>query len=302
MPKENPTQQRNHKTTSTRSESQKNAERKYNQTRSKRAKSWTVVAYPESLPENWLSLLRDSMVDCFVSPLHDKDVNPDGEVKKAHYHILFSFGSMKSLDQVKEICEGFGCTVHPQITKSYRNCARYLCHLDNPDKYQYPQSDVIEIGSCDYLASIGLPTDKYTMIGEMIEFCEINQMYLYSTLVRYSQKYRPDWFRCLCDNSTMVMKEYLKSAAYENGKHGGCIDVENLMTVEQYKQLQNEITCQESDSVAFDDDSEQVESQQNNEVETGETAQPNQDKPHVESDSVDTSNNNIKGDLYDEIE
>ncbi|WP_371130630.1 Rep family protein, partial [Adlercreutzia sp. DFI.6.23] len=30
----------------------------------------------------------------------------------------------------------------PKGTK--RNCARYLCHLNNPEKHQYSEADVLE--------------------------------------------------------------------------------------------------------------------------------------------------------------
>ena len=34
-------------------------------------------------------------------------------------------------------------------------------------------------------------------------------------LLRYARANRPEWFRCLCDNGTYVMKEYCKTAAFD---------------------------------------------------------------------------------------
>ena len=51
-------------------------------------RNWAFVLYIESAPSNWLDILIKSGLSFAVSPYHDKDINPDGEVKKAHYHII----------------------------------------------------------------------------------------------------------------------------------------------------------------------------------------------------------------------
>ncbi|WP_225354628.1 Rep family protein, partial [Ligilactobacillus murinus] len=53
-----------------------------------RARTWTFIVYPESAPENWRDLLDEYHVPWVESPLHDKDINPDGTVKKAHWHVI----------------------------------------------------------------------------------------------------------------------------------------------------------------------------------------------------------------------
>lgn len=199
-----------------RSEAQKNADKAYEKKRSERSKVWAGVVYPDSAPEDWIDRLRSLMIDAFVSPLHDKDCNADGEVKKAHWHVLLMFGSMKTQEQAREAMEQFGCTVSPERVRNTRGYARYLCHLDNPEKCQYNQSDVIAIGGADYLTAIGLPTDKYDILIQMQDWCDANKVYGYATLVRYARSNRPDWFRCLADNGTVMMKEYLKSARWED--------------------------------------------------------------------------------------
>jgi hypothetical protein len=42
----------------------------------KRGRNWGIIVYPESAPKDWLDIIR--MEPVAVSPLHDKDVNPDG--------------------------------------------------------------------------------------------------------------------------------------------------------------------------------------------------------------------------------
>ncbi|WP_414387011.1 Rep family protein [Streptococcus parasanguinis] len=53
-----------------------------------RAKNYTLVVYPDDMPEDWLEIMQQDMYDMVISPYHDKDVNPDGTKKKPHYHIL----------------------------------------------------------------------------------------------------------------------------------------------------------------------------------------------------------------------
>lgn len=47
-----------------------------------RTRNFGTVVYPESAPENWQTILSELCIPCFISPLHDKDINPDGETKK----------------------------------------------------------------------------------------------------------------------------------------------------------------------------------------------------------------------------
>lgn len=175
-----------------------------------RTRNYATVVYPESAPENWQELLSEQFVPAFISPLHDKDVNPTGEPKKAHYHVLIMFDSTKTIEQAKEIFEkigGVGC----EKVNSIRGYSRYLCHLDNPEKAQYDQSDVRSMCGADYITTIGLVTDKYKAIREMMEFITEHDIYAYSDLLEYCAVERFDWFRVLCDNGTVVVKEYLKS-------------------------------------------------------------------------------------------
>lgn len=105
---------------------------------------------------------------------------------------------------------GVGC----EPVQSLRGYSRYLCHLDNPDKVQYPIDGVRSLCGADYVSAIGLSTDKYKAISEMIDFCEQRGIVSYSYLLNYCRIERYDWFRVLCDNGTVVMKEYLKSKSW----------------------------------------------------------------------------------------
>lgn len=175
-----------------------------------RTRNFATVVYPESALENWQDILAEQFVPAFISPLHDKDLNPTGEAKKPHYHVVLMFDGVKTKEQAQFIVDkigGVGC----EVIQSIRGYARYLCHLDNPEKAQYNQDAVRSLCGADYAGTIGLVTDKYKAIGEMIDFCKEFNIYSYSDLLEYCRMERFDWFRVLCDNGTVVMKEYLKS-------------------------------------------------------------------------------------------
>ena len=46
----------------------------------KKSRYWTFLIYPESAPKDWYSKLEELHIPICVSPLHDKDTNPDGEI------------------------------------------------------------------------------------------------------------------------------------------------------------------------------------------------------------------------------
>lgn len=178
-----------------------------------RTRNFVTVVYPESASENWVETLSESHIPVFISPLHDKDNNPDGEAKKAHYHVMLMYESVHTIEQAKAIFDSIG-GVGIETVNSVRGYARYLCHLDNPEKAQYNPADVRSLCGADYNSIIGLPTDRYKAIREMMLFCGEKNVLYYHELLNYACTEREDWFKVLCDSGTYVMKEYIKSKFY----------------------------------------------------------------------------------------
>lgn len=104
-------------------------------------RNWAFVVYPESLPEGWLDLLRETGLQCAISPLHDKDKEPNGEVKKAHYHVIACYSGPTSYNVVKGLTEQLHAP-GPQALEQVRGYYRYLTHKDNPEKAQYSENDI----------------------------------------------------------------------------------------------------------------------------------------------------------------
>ncbi|WP_235805203.1 Rep family protein, partial [Loigolactobacillus coryniformis] len=56
-----------------------------------KARYFTFLLYPESIPTDWKRRLELIGVPIAISPLHDKDKsNVEGQIyKKAHYHVVY---------------------------------------------------------------------------------------------------------------------------------------------------------------------------------------------------------------------
>lgn len=180
-----------------------------------RFRNFATVVYPDSAPADWQSILSDLCIPCFVSPLHDSDKNPTGEDKKPHWHVMFMFEGVKTYEQVDEVVQKIG-GVGLENLQSIRGYARYLCHLDNPDKHKYNVEDVVSFGGADYTSVIGLAVDRYKAIKEMMNFCKDNDVHSYAVLCDWCAENRMDWFRLLCDSASYVIKEYIKSLKWTN--------------------------------------------------------------------------------------
>lgn len=179
-----------------------------------RFRNWATVFYPESCPDNYLDIITEWKVPCYLSPLHEKDVNANGEPKKAHFHLILAFEAKQSKDSVEYYTSQVN-SVGLERVKSLRGYCRYLCHLDNPEKAQYSVSDVRCFAGADIYNAVDLPSDRYAIIRDIIQFCSDNGIFLYCDLLEYCMTVKPDWFRVLCDSGTYVIKEYLKSVTFK---------------------------------------------------------------------------------------
>lgn len=183
--------------------------------RAGRTRNFATVVYPESAPTDWMQRLDAYHVPALISPLHDKDVNPSGEPKKPHYHVLLMFEGPKDFDtQVKPIFDKI-CGVGREIVNSSRGYARYLCHLDNPEKFQYEPSEVRCMSGADFYEVTQLPTDERKMLGEIIAFIQKCEIYSFAEFIDVSKIYHPEWFALIVNSKGWIIKEFIKSLAWE---------------------------------------------------------------------------------------
>ena len=105
-------------------------------------RNWAYVLYPESLPEDWESIIQQSGLVFAVSPLHDMDVNEStGEQKKPHYHGIAHWEGPQTFSVAKELAVKLNAP-NPIPCESVKGAYRYFTHQDNPEKAQYDKANI----------------------------------------------------------------------------------------------------------------------------------------------------------------
>lgn len=106
-----------------------------------RSKWWVFISYPES--SNWEDIatgLRELQLPFERSPLHDKDVNKDGTIKKAHYHWILHTPRESGLSTVAELTRRLGGT-QPIFPYNLGGYEKYMDHDEESEKAKYSPAD-----------------------------------------------------------------------------------------------------------------------------------------------------------------
>lgn len=175
---------------------------------STRSSRWATIIYPDSAQPDFIDILHDNHLNFLLSPIHDSDTNKDGTLKKPHYHLMLYYDSLKSKQQVQELITqigGVGC----ELVHSATSYARYLCHLDDPDKCQYNPDDVVAYGLI-YSDCASDSDTKYHNYADVIEYIEQNHIKSYSMLLRNLARDNFVLFKAVVDKHTMY-RDYLYS-------------------------------------------------------------------------------------------
>lgn len=180
-------------------------------------RNWAFVLYPESAPKNWREILAQSGVQCAISPLHDRDVNPTGEPKKPHYHVILVYGNPTTYNNVKAFTNGrLGQTV-PQPLEQVQGYYRYLTHDDNPEKAQYSKNDIEHLNGFDIREFVELSKSEVIRIKrELLAFIRDNKIYEYADLMELLMdggEETADYFE-VASNNTVFFDRYLSSRRF----------------------------------------------------------------------------------------
>lgn len=177
---------------------------------------WAFVAYPESLPENWIEMLKQSGLKVAISPLHDKDTNPTGEPKKPHYHVIVSYDGPTTFGNVESLTKRLNQPI-PQPLEQVRGYYRYLTHEDNPEKAQYDKADIRTLNGFNILDFVELTKSEVTKyIREIRRFICDNDITEYAALLDILDEgvsIPPEWFEVAVTH-TMLFTGYLRSRRY----------------------------------------------------------------------------------------
>lgn len=197
-----------------------------------RFRNYVSILYPDSAPDDWRERLSDFHIPAFVSPIHDNDTNPDGTLKKAHYHILVMFSNVKKASQADEVFKEIGAlsgigsdgkTLF-QVCSDIRGTSRYFCHLDNPEKAQYSTDQVLSLAGADYQDVIALASDDLLIVDEISRFIREFEVLSYRQLLAYARDNKPNWFRYLSFRGSRHVFLIQKSAQWELEHFGRFLD------------------------------------------------------------------------------
>ena len=174
---------------------------------------WAMVLYPESAPCGWKDILQGKGIQCAISPLHDKDVNPDNTKKKAHYHIILAFEGPTTYKNVCTICEELNQPI-PTPLESIRGYYRYFTHKDNPEKYQYNEQLICTINGFDISDYADLSSTEVLAILKRINtLIRDNDIREYCDLINLLQDNEDSYLNYLdvATNHTFYINTYITS-------------------------------------------------------------------------------------------
>jgi len=136
-----------------------------------KARNFTFIIYPESIPEDWQSLLEKIDIPMAISPLHDKDeterkdltedeqkiIEDGGKVyKKPHYHVLYVAKNAVTLESVRNKIKralGNKALSHVEIVDGIESVYKYLTHESKDaikkNKHKYDSQDIIHLNDFD---------------------------------------------------------------------------------------------------------------------------------------------------------
>lgn len=183
-------------------------------------RNWAFVAYPESLPADWIDRLQATGLPFAVSPLHQFDVDPNGELKKPHYHVIVCYPGPTTLSVVSALTADLG-QPNPTALESVKGYYRYFTHKDNPEKYQYDEKEIRSFGGFDISEWEDLTAREILLLKEkIVGLIRDQNITEYSTLVEYliDNGYSQEW--SIVSNHTIFFERYVTSR-----RHRGASEV-----------------------------------------------------------------------------
>lgn len=148
-----------------------------------KARCFTFLLYPESIPNDWSQRLELMGVPIAISPLHDKDKsNVEGQTyKKAHYHVVYVAKNPVTTDSVRKRIQrvlGARSVSKVQIVvQSMENMYLYLTHESKDaiakNKHKYSKRDITLLNNFDIDRYITLDVeDKDDMLNDVCDLID----------------------------------------------------------------------------------------------------------------------------------
>ena len=195
-------------------------------------RTWAFVIYPESLPDNYEEIILNTGLPMALSPLHDKDLDPTGEPKKPHRHVIVYYENATTYNNVKQnVTDKLNGTI-PIKLESMRGMYRYHLHLDNPEKYQYDDRDRIFYNGFDIdMASKLTKTEINKIIRVINDLIRTTNIYEYSDLIDDLDKADNIQLLEIAQQYVSYFVSYLNSRRYKKEQSQKREDEKNKLTL-----------------------------------------------------------------------
>lgn len=204
-------------------------------------RNWAFVLYPESAPEDWKEQLRLSGLQGAISPLHDKDINPTGEPKKPHYHVILVYGSPTTYSNVKAFTDKLNQPI-PQALEQVRGYYRYFTHKDNPEKYQYDEREIETFNGFNIADFVELTRSEVTSKKhELLTLAREKGFSEYAELVDYVQDNMDMTYFDIVSSHTLFFVGYMRSVRYRGA---GKLNDNSTEMATYHNEITTEITTE----------------------------------------------------------
>ena len=181
----------------------------------KKGRLWGFVCYPESVPLDWLDYLQNTGLEIAISPLHNMDIEPTGEIKKEHWHVILKYDGPTTYNHVKEITDYLNAP-RPIKLEGLRGMYRYHLHLDNPEKYQYNDNDRILLNGFDTSAVNGLTETEINKIKWVLtDMIEKENILEYRDLIVLLKNDDCNELFEVASKNVVFLNAYIKSKKYK---------------------------------------------------------------------------------------
>lgn len=148
-----------------------------------KARYFTFLLYPESIPQDWQMKLESMGVPIAISPLHDKDLSSvkGQKYKKAHYHVIYVSKNPVTAESVrlkiKRILGDKSVAKVQVVVQSMGNMYLYLTHESKDaiekHKHKYAKSDITLLNNFDIDRYVTLDVeDKEDLFNEICDIID----------------------------------------------------------------------------------------------------------------------------------
>lgn len=180
----------------------------------KKSRYWAFVVYPDSAPGDWQEQLQLTGLRCAISPMHDRDKDPDGTEKKAHWHVIACWDGPTTQSAATAITDRLNAP-RPLALNSVRGYYRYLTHKDNPDKFQYEDAEIQHLGGfnpSDYID--WTRSEQEAFKREIMQIIRDAELYEYADLLELLSDSGAYDLLSVAMNHTILFRGYLQSRAH----------------------------------------------------------------------------------------